>query len=133
MALATTSDPAPSFARPEFHDLFTIAEWQDKIAWEAFQDGVEIHRLYGDGIAGPTAALIRFRRDGRVALHRHPGYEHILVLAGRQRDQNTAAGPGTLMINPPGSAHSVLGQAGCIVLAIYEQPVKFLPAAPDVP
>jgi hypothetical protein len=29
------------------------------------------------------------------------------------------------MINAPGTRHSVVGEAGCIVLAIYEKPVKF--------
>ena len=33
---------------------------------------------------------------------------------------------GTLIINPPGTQHSVVSEAGCIVLAIYEKPVKFL-------
>jgi anti-sigma factor ChrR (cupin superfamily) len=63
-----------------------------------------------------------------VPFHAHAGYEHILVLSGVQRDQNSAAPPGTLIINPPGSEHSVVGEAGCIVLAIYEKPVEFLSA-----
>jgi anti-sigma factor ChrR (cupin superfamily) len=126
VALASRLDSVPGFPRPEFHNLFKIADWQDTIAWEPFQEGVEVHRLYGDGISGPTAALIRFLQDGKVALHEHTGYEHILVLAGSQQDQNTAVGAGTLLINPPGTAHSVVGRAGCIVLAIYERPVKFL-------
>jgi anti-sigma factor ChrR (cupin superfamily) len=58
-------------------------------------------------------------------MHEHLGYEHILVLSGSQRDQNTTAAPGTLMINPPGTRHSIVGEAGCIVLAIYEKPVRF--------
>ena len=48
------------------------------------------------------------------------------MLAGSQRDEKGATGAGTLIINPPGSRHSVIGEAGCIVLAIYEKPVQFL-------
>jgi len=118
-------DPAPSFPRLELHDLFGIVARQDQIAWLPFRDGVEIHRLYGDGVRGPTAALLRFHKAGKVPRHVHPGYEHILVLAGAQSDQNGSAGPGTLMINPPGSEHSVVSEAGCIVLALYEKPVRF--------
>ena len=59
--------------------------------------------------------------------HAHTGYEHIIVLAGTQRDQNSTATAGTLIINPPGTQHSVVSEAGCIVLAIYEKPVSFLP------
>jgi len=119
-------DPAPCYQRLELHDVFSLAQHQERIPWQPFQDGIDIHRLYGDGADGPTAALIRFRKSGKIPLHRQTGYEHILVLAGSQRDQNGQANPGTFMINPPGSAHSVIGDAGCLVLAIYEKPVAFL-------
>ena len=92
---------------------------------QPFRDGVEIHRLHGDGVVGPTAALICFRKAGKVPRHEHAGYEHIIVLAGSKRDQNGVAGPGTLTINSPGTAHSVVSEAGCIVLALYEKPVVF--------
>jgi anti-sigma factor ChrR (cupin superfamily) len=120
------ANPVPPSARTELKDLFNIAEHQEAIAWRPFSDGVDIHRLYGDGITGPTAALIRFRKAGTVPLHLHTGYEHIIVLAGSQRDQNSTASAGTLLIHPPGTWHSVVSEAGCIVLAIYEKPVRFL-------
>ena len=119
-------DSTAQYSRIEITDLFRIAANPDEIPWQPFQDGVEIHRLYGDGIEGPTAALIRFRKDGKVPIHAHTGYEHIIVLAGTQRDQNSVATAGTLIINPPGTRHSVVSEAGCIVLAIYEKPVEFL-------
>jgi anti-sigma factor ChrR (cupin superfamily) len=118
--------PIPQYPRIEIADLFRVAAHPEEIPWQPFQDGVEIHRLYGDGITGPTAALIRFRKDGVVPVHEHTGYEHIIVLAGTQRDQNGTATAGRLIINPPGTRHSVVSEAGCIVLAIYEKPVKFL-------
>ena len=108
-------------------DLFDIASWQDKLAWEPFQDGVDVFRLYGDGESGPTAALLRFHPGGRVPMHEHTGYEQIIVLAGEQVDENSRAARGALIINPPGTCHSVLSEHGCIVLAIYEKPVRFLP------
>jgi anti-sigma factor ChrR (cupin superfamily) len=119
-------DSAPRYPRIELTNLFTISEWQDEIPWAPFRDGLEMHRLYGDGETGPTAVLLRFKKAGKVPLHEHAGYEHIVVLAGSQRDQNTEAVVGTLMINPPGTVHSVISEAGCIVLAIYEKPVRFL-------
>ncbi len=77
------------------------------------------------GFPALTAALIRYRAEGRVPMHEHAGYEHIFVLSGSQRDQNGTVAAGTLTINPPGTRHSVVSEAGCIVLAIYEKPVKF--------
>jgi anti-sigma factor ChrR (cupin superfamily) len=112
--------------------LFQISGWQQRLPWKPFQDGVDIYRLYGDGETGPTAALLRFKAGGRVPLHEHTGFEHIFVLAGSQVDENSRTETGTLIINPPGTSHSVLSENGCIVLAIYEKPVRFipLPAAP---
>jgi anti-sigma factor ChrR (cupin superfamily) len=121
-------EPAATYPRIELTDLFRIAEKAGAIPWQPFRDGVEIYRLYGDGVSGPTAALLRYQGKGMVALHEHTGYEHILVLSGSQRDQNGTATAGTLTINAPGTRHSVVSEAGCIVLAIYEKPVKFCPS-----
>jgi anti-sigma factor ChrR (cupin superfamily) len=119
------ADCAPTFPHVELRDLFKISENADAIPWQPFREGVEIYRLYGDGVSGPTAALLRYRAEGRVPMHEHAGYEHILVLSGSQRDQNGTAAAGTLIINAPGTRHSVVSEAGCIVLAIYEKPVRF--------
>jgi anti-sigma factor ChrR (cupin superfamily) len=121
------SDPTTAFPCIQLDNLFQIADRLDEFAWKPFGDGVEIHRLYGDGSTGPTAALIHFIKDAQVPRHFHEGYEHILILAGSQTDQNGGISPGTLRIHPPGTSHSVVGQAGCIVLAIYEKAVTFFP------
>jgi anti-sigma factor ChrR (cupin superfamily) len=110
----------------ELKDLFHFVEHQDEFAWEPYKEGVEIFRLYGDGVSGPTAALIRYREQGEVPMHEHQGYEHILILAGSQRDENGTFEAGTLVINPPGTRHKVKSEDGCIVLAIYEKPVRFV-------
>jgi anti-sigma factor ChrR (cupin superfamily) len=110
----------------QLQNLFQIEKFQDQIPWKPFREGVEIHHLYGDGVSGPSAALIRYRSAAHVPVHEHVGYEHILVLSGSQRDQNGEAKTGTLTINPPGTRHDLVSDAGCIVLAIYEKPVKFV-------
>jgi anti-sigma factor ChrR (cupin superfamily) len=107
-------------------DLFQISEWEHTLPWTPFMDGIDIYRLYGDGTSGPTTALMRFHPGARVPPHEHTGYEHILVLSGSQVDENSRAGAGTLIVNPPQTRHSVLSETGCIVLAIYERPVAFL-------
>jgi anti-sigma factor ChrR (cupin superfamily) len=110
----------------ELKDIFHFAVQKDQIAWQPYKKGVDIFRLYGDGVTGPTAALLRYREHGEVPLHEHVGYEHILILSGSQQDENGIYLEGSFVINPPGTRHQVHSDAGCIVLAIYEKPVQFL-------
>jgi len=113
----------------KLNDLFQISGWQHKLKWQPFCPGVDIYRLYENGPSGPTAALLRFHPGGRVPLHEHMGYEHIFMLAGEQVDEVSQAAAGALIVNPPGTSHSIVSETGCIVLAIYEKPVKFLTTA----
>ena len=120
------AESATSFPCIEIGNLFELSRSLESVAWQPFREGVDIHRFYGDGVSGPSAALIRFREDAAIPRHQHEGFEHIMVLAGEQRDENGLIEAGTLRIHPPGTAHSVTGRKGCIVLAIYEKPVRFL-------
>ena len=63
-------------------DWWNLASRADELEWQPFRDGVEIHRIYGDSLTGPSAALMRFREKGSISFHHHNGYEHIHVLAG---------------------------------------------------
>lgn len=123
MEESTEPNPAPYL---ELTRLFDVARLEQDVPWKPFREGVDIHRLYGDGITGPTAALIRFRSQASVPLHLHEGWEHILVLAGSQHDEYGVVRAGTLRVHAPGTSHRVESEAGCIVLAIYEKPVRFL-------
>jgi anti-sigma factor ChrR (cupin superfamily) len=104
--------------------LLNIAEVADQFPWQPFREGIEIHRLYGDGEAGAAAALLRYQPGAMVPGHAHEGFEHIFVLNGSQTDDNGEHLAGTLVINLPGSSHSVISDAGCIVLAIWEKPIS---------
>lgn len=105
-------------------DLFELAETPEKVPWQPFRPGVEIHWLYGDGQQGPAAALLKYVPGASVPFHTHSGYEHIIVLSGAQQDHQGHYSKGSLVINPPETAHSVTSESGCIVLIIWEKPVK---------
>jgi predicted ChrR family anti-sigma factor len=104
-------------------NLAGISEWQDRLSWQPFRAGVEIYELYGDRRQGAAAALLRYQPGAEVPSHEHLGFEHIFVLAGAQSDQNGHYLAGTLVINPPQTQHQVTSVQGCIVLAIWEQPI----------
>lgn len=98
--------------------------WHD-LPFEPFRPGIAIHRLYTVP-DGPAAALLRYAPGGTAPLHEHPGYEHVLVLDGSQSDEHGTYSAGTLLVNPPGSRHSVRSEQGCVALLIWERPVRFL-------
>jgi anti-sigma factor ChrR (cupin superfamily) len=97
-------------------------DWRT-LDWRLFRDGVEAAWLYQNGAHGPAAAYLRYRAGARVPLHWHPGYEHVFVLEGSQRDANGRYAAGSLLISPPGSSHEIVSEEGCVVLVIWERPV----------
>lgn len=94
--------------------------------WQPFRPGIEICRLY-EMPEGSAAALLRYAPGAKVPRHAHVGYEHLYILQGAQSDERGEYRTGSLVINPPGSSHSVSSPGGCLVLAIWERPVAFLP------
>lgn len=104
-------------------NLAGIREWQDRLPWQPFRNGIEIYELYGDRTQGAAAALLRYQPGAAVPTHEHLGFEHIFVLDGSQSDQHGTYNQGTLVINSPQSQHQVSSSSGCIVLVIWEQPI----------
>ncbi|SEO73472.1 cupin domain-containing protein [Aquisalimonas asiatica] len=96
------------------------------IEWTPLREGVVAAWLYRDPDGGPAAAYLRYEPGARVPAHRHPGAEHIIVLAGEQEDEYGRYPSGSVIVNPPGSCHSVLSRTGCLVLIIWAQQVEFL-------
>jgi anti-sigma factor ChrR (cupin superfamily) len=104
------------------HKLHVLPRTLD---WQIFYPGVHVHWLYRDGDHGSAAAFIRFQPGGRVPLHEHRGFEHIIVLQGSQTDENGRLEAGGLMVHAPGTRHSIVSTEGCLVLAIYEKRPNF--------
>ena len=95
-------------------------------SWQPFREGIEQVPLHEAAPSGLRAALLRYAPGASVPAHEHVGYEYILVLEGAQEDDRGRYPAGTLLVNPPGSAHAVRSAEGCVVLAIWERPVQFL-------
>jgi anti-sigma factor ChrR (cupin superfamily) len=99
--------------------------------WSPFKPGIQIKRIFGDGVSGAAAALLKYEPSTSLARHSHPGYEFILVLRGSQEDERGRYGRGSLRINRPGTTHSVTTRDGCVVLVVWQRPVHFV-AHPDL-
>lgn len=87
--------------------------------------GIEIHVLH-ETAEGARAAILRYAPGAEAPAHRHEGYEYIYVLQGEQGDERGTYGPGSLVINEPGSVHRVTSSGGCVVLILWQRPVVFL-------
>ncbi len=98
----------------------------ESVHWQPFRPGIEIVALHGKPTTAGSSALLRYQPGARVPSHYHHGVEHILVLEGSQVDEQGTHGPGTLVINPAGSSHSVVSHDGCIVLAIWHGDLEVL-------
>lgn len=96
-----------------------------KLSWQPFRKGIEVHWLYQIE-NGARAAFLRYEPGASAPKHEHLGYEHILVLEGSQSDEEGEYSKGNLVVKKPGSVHSVHSSKGCVVLLIWEKPVKFL-------
>ena len=87
--------------------------------------GVEIHVLH-ETPDGARAAVLRYEPGAQVPAHRHEGHEYIYVLQGEQADERGSYGPGSFVVNEPGTTHTVTSPNGCVVLILWVRPVVFL-------
>ena len=97
-----------------------------QLPWQDFRDGVQLIMLYGDAAQGCSSALLRYQPGAQIPEHMHVGMEFLLILRGSQADERGHYGVGTFLINPTESSHKILSEEGCIVLAVWEKPVRFL-------
>lgn len=107
-------------------DLASIPLRLNEFAWEPLGTGVELSPLYQDAAGNTKLALLRYAPGARVPEHLHTGMEYIHILAGSQQDERGVYHAGTLLVNLPGSRHSVASPEGCVVLAVWEAPVRFV-------
>ncbi len=107
--------------------LANPAAWE-ALDWQPFRQGIDAAWLYRSEDGGPATALLRYQPGASAPLHRHAGWEHIVILAGSQGDQHADYGTGSFIANPPGSEHSVHSPQGCVALLIWERTPQFLGA-----
>ncbi len=101
--------------------------WRD-LAFEPFRNGVSVYYLWRQ-TEGPVWAFLHYAPGARVPRHLHTGLETIIVLDGIQSDERGDYGPGSVVVNPPGTVHSVWSETGCTVFIQWEKPVEILPDA----
>lgn len=109
-------------------ELLTSGGWKE-LEFVPFRDDVTIHWIRPFEGDQPGVALLKYEAGASVPRHRHPGLETILVLDGVQSDEAGNYGPGSYIVNAPGTEHSVWSDTGCVVLIQWDRPVKILEEA----
>ncbi|QKW21203.1 cupin domain-containing protein [Kitasatospora sp. NA04385] len=106
------------------------------ITWTPYvqpgRDAVDVHWLYTSEETGPDGAeayVAQFRPGAHGDLHRHLGFELIVVLDGELvNDNGDRYGRGTLVVERPDSVHRVTSPLGCRLLVVREK--RTLPLHP---
>lgn len=106
---------------------FLTQDFDDpSLPWQPFREGVEKLEIYGDPSHGCSCALLRYQPGAQVPRHLHQGVECLLILRGSQCDERGTYTAGSFLINPATSGHEIFSEEGCVVLAIWEKPVRFV-------
>lgn len=107
-------------------NLLNINPDDPSLQWQSFREGVDIIPLYQSTQSECSCALLRYQPNASVPEHEHVGMEHLFILKGSQQDEYGVYEAGTFLVNPIDTHHQVSSPEGCVVLAIWEKPVKFL-------
>jgi anti-sigma factor ChrR (cupin superfamily) len=110
----------------QWNNFLHITFDEPSIQWQDFREGVDIFPLYGDGSPGCSSALLRYHPGARIPKHLHVGTEFLLILWGSQSDERGHYKTGSFLINPIDTSHEILSEEGCIILAVWEKPVRFI-------
>lgn len=117
-------------------DVFRSGFELNDLAWKPWREpgreGVESFVLWApseDGAEDSAGLLLRFAPGAHGDMHRHLGYELMLVLDGVLRnDDGDEYSAGTLVVENADSIHQMSSETGCTVLAIRTRPARPLAA-----
>ncbi|XAS69877.1 cupin domain-containing protein (plasmid) [Micrococcaceae bacterium Sec5.7] len=109
----------------------------NEIDWEPWVEPgrkqVDRHMLWAPSEEDPSVGLlVRFPAGAHGDFHQHLGYELMLVLDGIIEHSDGRSWPkGTLIVEEPGTYHSMSSKEGCTFLAIRTHPTQ--PSTPVPP
>lgn len=106
--------------------LLDIEQRQHELDWQYFRPGIESYTLFEGQESPSKVMLLRYQPGASAPAHIHQGVEYIFVLSGSQTDAQGRHEVGSLVIHPKDTEHHVYSEEGCIVLAIWEQSVRFI-------
>ena len=99
----------------------------DALPWtKGAADGIEWKVLLEDAERGLKTALIRWSPGASLPLHEHLDIEQSFVLEGSLCDEDGECKAGQYVWRPAGSRHRAWSPNGCLLLAVFLRPNRFL-------
>lgn len=99
----------------------------EKLPWQPTRfPGIEMKVLLKDEASGLLTALFRWAPGAKLPLHEHVEIEQSFVLEGSFRDEQGICRKGDYVWRPAGSRHEAWSEEGCVLLAFFLKPNRFL-------
>lgn len=101
----------------------------EKLPWQPTRfPGIEMKVLLKDEQSGLLTALFRWAPGAKLPLHEHVEIEQSFVLEGSFSDHQGTCRKGDYVWRPAGSRHEAWSEEGCVLLAFFLRPNRFLDA-----
>lgn len=99
----------------------------EKLPWQPTRfPGIEMKVLLKDEASGLLTALFHWAPGAKLPLHEHVEIEQSFVLEGSFRDEQGICRKGDYVWRPAGSRHEAWSEEGCVLLAFFLKPNRFL-------
>ncbi|NKB21408.1 MAG: hypothetical protein GKS01_13010 [Alphaproteobacteria bacterium] len=126
-SVAATGPHTPNFDDSTMKPSSTRYLDVDGLPWmDTYYDGIEMKILFKDEERGVMTALFRWQPGAKLPMHEHTDIEQSYVLEGSLRDFEGECKAGDYAWRPAGSKHDAWSPDGCLLLAMFLKPNKFL-------
>ena len=104
----------------------------EELPWRSTPtEGIDLKVLLQDEETGLLTALFRWAPNTKLARHVHVEIEQSFILEGSIEDEEGKVTAGNFVWRPKGNKHAPWSTEGCLLIAFFLKPNKFLEGALD--
>lgn len=125
--VAATRPHTPGFDDTGLAPMSTRYVDTDALPWiDTVYPGIEMKILFKDERRGLMTALFRWQPGAELPMHEHTDIEQSFVLEGHLCDEEGECKAGQFAWRPAGSTHRAWSPDGCLLIATFQKPNRFL-------
>ena len=104
----------------------------EELPWRSTPtEGIDLKVLLQDEETGLLTALFRWAPNTKLARHVHVEIEQSFILEGSIEDEEGKVTAGNFVWRPQGNKHAPWSTEGCLLIAFFLKPNKFIEGALD--